>query len=209
MSEVDIHLARVVSEAGRGAGPTRASMCGHDIQFYRTDAYLTRAVVDFLAAGLRAGQPLIVIATAAHRRAFAEGLRAEGVDPDELFSDRFVLWLDARTALSSFMEGGMPNRELFQATVGSVFERVLDKRSYLIVRAFGEMVDLLASDGNVDGAVMLEGLWNELASRYQYSLLCGYSVDRLFHEAGKDGLSRVLNQHTHVLPLEGIDGHAA
>jgi MEDS: MEthanogen/methylotroph, DcmR Sensory domain len=184
-------------------------MCGHDVQFYRTDAYLTRAVVDFLATGLRAGQPLIVIATEPHRRAFAEGLRAQGVDPEELFSDRFVLWLDARSALSSFMEGGMPNRELFQATVGSVFEKVLDKRSYVIVRAYGEMVDLLASEGNVDGAVMLERLWNELADRYRYSLLCGYSVDRLFHHAGEDGLSRVLSHHTHVLPLEAIDGHAA
>jgi len=209
LSEVDIRVARVVSEAGCGVGPTRASMCGHDVQFYRSDEYLTHAVIDFLVAGLRAGQPLVVIATAAHRRAFAEGLRARGVDPDELFSDRFVLWLDARTALSSFMEGGMPNRELFEATVGSVFQRLLEKRSYLIVRAYGEMVDLLAKDGNVDGAVMLERLWNELGDQYQYSLLCGYSVEHLFQEAGEDGLSRILSLHTHSLPLEAIDGHAA
>ena len=184
-------------------------MCGHDVQFYHTEC-----VPDTRGHRLP-GSRLACRATSyrdcdrAHRRAFAEGLRAEGVDPDELFSDRFVLWIDARTAFSSFMEGGKPNRELFQATVGSVFERVLDKRSYLIVRAYGEMVDLLANDGNVDGAVMLERLWNELASRYQYSLLCGYSVDRLFHEAGADGLSRVLTQHTHVLPLEAMDEHAA
>ncbi len=33
-----------------------------------------------------------------------------------------------------------------------------------IVRAYGEMVDLLWKDGNVDGAVQLEALWNELGT---------------------------------------------
>jgi hypothetical protein len=98
---------------------------------------------------------------------------------------------------------------MFLATVGRVFERLLDKRYYLIVRGYGEMVDLLWKDGNTEGAILLEQLWNELANRYKYSLLCGYSVDNFLHEAGLDGFRRVCDHHTHALPLEGASERVA
>ena len=209
MSEALARLSETLSTTKCGPGPTPAYLTGHDVQFYRTDAYLTRSVVEFLSVGIRAGQPIVVIATEPHRKAFAEGLRAKGVDPDELYSGRIAVWLDARETLASFMEGPTPNPELFRATVGNVFEKVLNKRYYLVVRGYGEMVNLLYNDGNCDGAVQVEALWNELAERYKYSLLCGYSVDNFLHAPGVDGFRRVCDHHTHALPLEPMDGQAA
>ena len=197
-----LHLMKAVEDADRPEGPTRPGIVGHDVAFYESDAHLTRIVADFLAAGLRASQPLIVIATEPHRRAFQAALRARGLDPDEPLSGREAIWLDARQTMHSFMEGGLPNRELFFATVGSVFERILRKRHYLIVRGYGEMVDLLARDGNMEGAVQLESLWNELANKYAYSLLCGYSFNSFVREAGAIDLRRVCEHHTHTLPFE-------
>ncbi len=182
-------------------GSTPPSMPGHDVQFYRTEAFLVRTVVDFLADGLRAGQPLIVIATEPHRRAFAAGLREAGLDTEEVLSGREVAWLDARNTLAAFMEGRVPNPDLFKATVGRVFERMLKKRYYLIVRGYGEMVDLLWKDGNTDGAIRLEELWNELADQYAFALLCAYSMDNFLNDAG-NGVQRVCHQHKHALPLE-------
>jgi hypothetical protein len=203
MSEtLHLHLEQALSASKCGLGPTRAGLPGHDVQFYRTDAYLVDSVVKFLADGVRVGQPIIVIATEAHRNAFAGGLRANGVDPDQLLSGRVAVWLDARETLTAFMEGGLPNRELFAATVGSVFERILDNRYYLIVRAYGEMVDLLWKDGNAQGAIKLEQLWNELADRFKYSLLCGYALDNFLHPAAAEGFRRICDHHTHALPLE-------
>jgi len=184
-------------------------MHGHDVHFYRTEASLKRTVVDFLADGVRAGQPIVVIATEAHRVAFANGLREKGLDIDELYSGRLALWLDARETLASFMEGNVPNRELFVATVGSVFQSLINKRSYLVVRGFGEMVDLLWKDGNAEGAILVEQLWNDLADRYSFSLLCGYSVENFFLEGGVDGFRRVCAHHTAVLPLDSSDEHVA
>jgi hypothetical protein len=201
MEPIHTELASALSNSRCGLGPTRAGLPGHDVHFYRTDAELVAATTDFLAEGLRAGQPIIVIATGAHRSAFSEGLRGRGLDPDELFSGRTAVWLDARETLSAFMEGARPNRELFLATVGSVFERVLQKRYYLIVRAYGEMVDLLWKDGNIDGAIELEQLWNELAETYKYSLLCAYALDNFVHPAGLQGFQRVCDQHSHALPF--------
>jgi hypothetical protein len=198
-------LVKALDEAGRPRALTRPGDAGHDVQFYRTEAHLTRTVAEFLADGVRAGQPLIVIATEAHRKAFARELRARGLDIDVILSGREAIWLDARDTLSTFMEAGHPNRELFMATVGSVFERLLRKRYYLVVRAYGEMVDLLAQDGNMEGAVLLEELWNELASRHAYSLLCGYSLENFLHTPGAEDLKRVCRHHTSALPLEGIN----
>jgi MEDS: MEthanogen/methylotroph, DcmR Sensory domain len=195
VKDLYLNLADALSQSECTTGSTPAGLAGHDVHFYRTENGLVSSVVDFLADGIRVGQPVIVVATPEHRRAFIDGLRKRNLDPDQLLAGRLAIWLDARDTLSSFMENGVPNRELFMATLGSVFERLLDKRHYLVVRAFGEMVDLLWRDGNIDGAILLEKYWNELALQYKYSLLCGYSIDNFVAEAGVAGFRRVCDQH--------------
>ena len=185
---------------GRRATP--AGVPGHDVQFYDGEDFLVRSVAKFLAEGIRAGQPYIVIATGPHREQYAKALRRMGFDNDEVFSGREAVWLDARDTLSAFMEGGRPNRELFFATVGNVFEGVMNKRSYLVVRAYGEMVDLLWKDGNAQGTIALEELWNELAAKYSFSLLCTYSMNNFQEEADSEGFRRICAQHVHALPTE-------
>lgn len=198
------HIVRAIKDSERPVGRTLPGLVGHDVQFYRTDEYLTRAAANFLAEGVRAGQPLVVFATPPHRAAFIAALRGLGLDTEEMLSGREAVWLDARETMDAFMEGRLPNRELFMATVGSIFERLLRKRNFLIVRGYGEMVDLLARDGNHDGALELEKFWNELAEKYPYSLLCGYSLDNFLHESGATHARRVCHQHTRTLPPEEL-----
>lgn len=209
MNEAQLELCAALSKHARHLGPTPAGLAGHDVVVYRAEDALTHSVVDFLAAGIRVGQPIIVIATPSHRGEFLAGLRAGRLDPEEPFAGGMAVWLDARDTLDSFMEGSQPNRELFFATVGSVFERLLDKRQYLIVRAFGEMVDLLWKDGNIEGAILLEQLWNELALKYKYSLLCAYSIDNFVHEAGAAAFRRVCDHHTNAFPLDVVHKNVA
>ena len=166
----------------------------HDVQFYDDDFALTASVGRFLAEGLRAAQPCIMIATPTHCRAFNAYLKTLGVDVDALHSSQMVC-LDARETLSAFMEGNVPNAELFQATVGNVFERLVDNRRYVTVRAYGEMVDVLWRDGKTDAAIKLEQLWNELARKYSFSLLCAYDKSGV---ADAD-IGRISDVHTHVV----------
>lgn len=202
MKDQYVSLAKALSQASRNPGPTPPGLPGHDVHFYHSEAALAESVIDFLADGIRVGQPIIVIATPEHRAAFAAGLRAKDLDPDTLFAGRVAVWLDAQETLNAFMDGSTPSRELFRATVGSVFEKILDKRHYLMVRAFGEMVDLLWKKGNVEGAIRLEQLWNELAATYKYSLLCGYSIDNFVAETGVAALRRVCEHHTSARMLD-------
>jgi hypothetical protein len=191
----------VTSKATR-AGKTPAGLTGHEVQFYGSEPFLVQSVVDFLASGLRAGQPLVVIATEPHRHAFSAALRAQGLDTEAYLGSHEAVWLDARETLAAFMEGARPNAELFKATVGRVFEKVLNKRSYLVVRGYGEMVNLLWKDGNDEGAIQLERLWNELATKYAFSLLCGYALDGFLKDSGVERFRRVCGEHSHALPLE-------
>ena len=202
VSDFEIELAKVLADASHYPRPTAVGPTGHDVLFYRTDAFLTRSAVDFLAEGVRFGQPIIVIATEAHRRAFADGLRSKGLDPDQGFGDRLGVWLDAQETLDSFMEGSLPNRELYMANVTALFERLIDNRNYLVIRGYGEMADVLWKDGKPEAALLVEQYANELADRYKYTWLCGYAVDDFVGEAGIAGVRRICEHHKQTLPLE-------
>src|SRR5882762_9593966 len=54
----------------------------HIVHFYQDEAFLYDAVSHFAGAGLAAGEPVLIVATEAHRTAFTEGLRRNGVAAD-------------------------------------------------------------------------------------------------------------------------------
>ena len=180
-------------------------LASHDVQFYESDDFLVSTVADYLATGVRLGQPIVVIATLAHQAGYRKALRARGINPGELIDGRDAVWLDASTALSSFMEGGRVNPELFAITVGSVLESLRRNRRYVMIRAHGEMVDLLWREGKGEAALALEDLWNGLASQYAFSLLCTYSRQTLGRVSQMDGIDRICATHTRVLSTDTAD----
>jgi signal transduction histidine kinase len=74
------------------------------------------------------------------------------------------------------------------------------------VRAFGEMVDLLWKDGNTEGAIRLEELWNGFAAHHRFSLLCAYSMGNFVGTAHAGQFQAICHAHTHVLPTERYTG---
>jgi signal transduction histidine kinase len=199
---LDVSDALAATARGRIRAPrTRrgrpAAHHHHAVQFYESDGFLTGAVADFLAEGIRAGEPVVVIATAAHREAFAGRLRAHG-----LMVDGACVFLDARDTLAEFMAGPLPDAERFHGVLSRVFTRVLAGRAQTSVRAFGEMVDVLWKDGNTEGAIYLEELWNEFAREHELSLLCAYSMGNFVGTAQSARFQAVCDQHSRVLPAE-------
>jgi CheY-like chemotaxis protein len=174
----------------------------HVVLFYESDDYLSNAVARFLADGMAAGQPAIAVATAPHREAFQARLREQGFDVDRLCEERRLLFLDARSTLPTIMDGRLPDPRRFRDRLGGAIERILDGRD-TIIRAYGEMVDLLSQEENIDAAIRLEELWNDLAGTYAYSMLCGYAIDSFDQEAHAGKFHEVCHAHTHVVPAEG------
>ena len=178
------------------------SMPCHVVQFYETDVFLAATVADYLAAGLGAGQPLVVIATEAHREAFGARLRGKGLDIDSALRRGQITWLDARETLATFMIDGMPDPGRFRSALSAVLERSLRASGRVTVRAYGEMVDLLYHDGHSHAALRLEELWNDLAGEYQFSLLCAYRMGNFNGESHGEGFRQVCRNHGQVVPTE-------
>jgi hypothetical protein len=174
----------------------------HTVQFYENDHFLEAAVADYLAEGLRSGQVDVVIATPAHRESFAVRLKAKGVDPIAAIQSGKLVMHDARETLSTFMVQSMPNWERFVTNVGTIIEGCIQSSSRSSVRAYGEMVDLLWKDGNVEAAVRLEEFWNDLQQRHAFSLMCAYAIGNFCKGIHAPGFDRVCKTHSHVFPTE-------
>jgi signal transduction histidine kinase len=174
----------------------------HTVQFYENDRFLAASVADFLAEGLINGEPVVVIATALHREAFSIRLKSKGLDIEHAFRIGQLMMLDARETLNGFMIEGVPDAARFKIAIGRVIETSLSSGARTVVRAYGEMVDLLWKDGNTDGAIRLEELWNDLAASYSFSLLCAYAMGNFYKESHAADFQRICHAHSHVLPTE-------
>jgi signal transduction histidine kinase len=64
------------------------------------------------------------------------------------------------------------------------------------------MVDLLWRDGNLDAALRLEEIWNEMADEFRFSLLCAYDLSTFGSSSHSDAFGAICNRHTHVRPSE-------
>jgi hypothetical protein len=172
----------------------------HAVQFYGNDDSLFTTVGGFISEGLVAGQPAVIIATESHRAAIVEQLTTRLIDVQEAERIGDLVLVDAHEALATFMIESGPDAEAFERHVGGVMEKILNGRPRTVVRAYGEMVDVLWKEGRTDAAIKLEILWNKLATAYQFALLCGYSMGNFYKQA--EQFQEVCRQHTHVLDTD-------
>jgi MEDS: MEthanogen/methylotroph, DcmR Sensory domain len=172
----------------------------HTLQLFDTDKSLGRNVAAFLAAGVPLEQTLLVVCTPAHWDAIAGALRATPLEPERAISEGRLMVLDAEEQLSRFMRRGEPVRALFEQSVGDLIDR-LTARAVDGLRIYGEMVELLARDGNYPAAARLEELWNELGTRYPFTLLCGYSSAHFAAPDAGSALTAIRCQHSRTVSL--------
>ena len=171
----------------------------HAVQFYGSDESLCATVAGFLAEGLIAQQPAIVIATDAHRALILHHLSGRLIDCQKAVKEGDLVVLDADAILDLFMVDGRPNEQLFEVNLSRVIDQLLNGRGGP-ARAYGEMVDLLWKNGQSDAAIALEILWNKLALKYNFALLCGYSMGSFYKQTKQ--LEDVCAQHSYVVPAD-------
>ena len=167
----------------------------HAVQFYNDDVFLIDAVSTFIRAGTKENATSIVVVTEQHRNELGNTLRASGY----VGSDDKVLYFDAGELLSAFMIDGWPNPTRFSSTVGGIIDRAALRGP---VRIYGEMVAVLWAEGKTRAALRLEKLWNELATRHAFSLLCGYPMSGFPAQPDKLSFLQVCHTHTHVHPAQ-------
>lgn len=169
----------------------------HDVSFYDHDGEVVGGIARYVIEGLADDERVVLVATEAHLAALDDILQLRGVDPSRARATGRYLTFDAAETLASFMVDGSPDREEFMTRIGGIVDAA--RRDGSAVRAFGEMVALLWEDGNVEAAIELEALWNELAQTREFHLLCAYPT-RALDSAALDDVGRVCELHSDVLP---------
>jgi anti-sigma regulatory factor (Ser/Thr protein kinase) len=170
---------------------------GHVVHFYEQDPELVDAVAGYIAAGVAADEVVIVIATEAHRDAFALALELAGVDTVKGRAGERLVFLDAATTMAAFMRDGPIDRDAFHQVVGGLLRTAAE--SGCAVRAYGEMVSLLWDAGDIVGAIELETLWNELGRELPFSLYCAYPAASVSGTEHAQALHQVCHLHSSVL----------
>jgi hypothetical protein len=168
-----------------GSGHLTGGQEAHVVHFYPADGELAASASRYLADGIRSGDGVVVVATEPHRDAFVLGLAAAGVAVGAAERDGRLLLVDAAGLLATFFDGDRLDRDRFQAAAYGLLGRAgradgpggLGARRR--IRIYAEMVALLWDAGQVSLAIELEELWNGLAARFPFGLLCGYPASVL------------------------------
>jgi hypothetical protein len=95
------------------------------------------------------------------------------------------------------MVSGAPDGTAFRAVVTAALEHVRTG-GFKTVRLYGEMVNLLWQD-QLEAALLLEGLWNEILVDRRLSLLCAYRLDPLDADV-QEVFRRIAQCHSELLP---------
>ena len=180
---------------------------GHVVQFYGHEEELADRVADYLLGALRADGVAVIIATAAHRRAFEGRLADAGVDLAAAARAGTYRALDAGGTLRALLTGGQLDRGAFDRVIG---ELIADAgRGKRPVRAYGEMVTLLWDDGLVNDAVRLEEMWDSLGLSHSFSLLCSYPARSVTGDGHLEAFAEVCRLHGSVLGSSPADSRNA
>ena len=166
----------------------------HLAVFYQSEDELTERVAEHLLGALSRHGVAIVVAAPGHRQAFRERLFSAGVDVTRQRANARYVELDAAEVINSFMINGWADPAGFWRAITPVLKRAAQDRRPVAI--FGEMVALLWQNGLVTAAVDVEALWNELASQYQFGLLCGYPATVLGDNEHADTVAQVCSAHS-------------
>lgn len=186
------------------SSPSVPAASAHTVHFFEDDAVFIESLSEFVGGVLGSGGACIVIATPNHRRSLDRVLRNNGIEIRRAVTDGRYIAVDAAETLERFMVHGHPDPERFRDTVEPVLRharRALRRRTSKLA-AFGEMVALLWADGNRQGAIELEDLWNKLAARLKFSLRCGYPMKGFAKETDSELFDKICSQHSDVIPPE-------
>jgi hypothetical protein len=173
------------------------SPCEHLVQIYAEDGIFLDALEGFVAGGLEVGDGVIVIATGEHRVALEGRLIKRGCNlEDAELRDQYI-FCDAQQTLLKFMVNGWPDEQLFETFLTEILARA--RGSERRVRAFGEMVALLWSEGKNGATVRLEHLWHTFCQKKAFSLLCAYP--RIgFTQDAEASMNEICAAHSKVVP---------
>jgi hypothetical protein len=178
---------------------------GHVVQFYGHEEELADRVAGYLLGALQHDGVAVVIATAAHRRAFEGRLTRAGVDLAAAARAGTYRTRDAADAVRALTAGGQLDRGAFGRVIGRLIADA--GQGGRPVRAYGEMVALLWDAGLVNDAVQLEEIWGSLGLTHSFSLFCSYPARSVTGDGHLEAFGEVCRLHGSVVGGWPVGAH--
>ncbi len=171
-----------------------AGPASHHVVFHESEGELAARVTDYLVEAMARGGVAIVAATPDHRQAFRDRLIRAGVDLARATASGTYIELDAAAVVETFMIHGWADPASFWRAITPLLK--VSEPGRRPVAIFTEMVALLWQRGQVNAAVDVEALWNELAKQYTFDILCAYPVAALDEPEHADAIAEVCSAHS-------------
>lgn len=146
----------------------------HVVQLYDELQSLIAVVSTYLRDAWKRGDHLLVVARPYHWSLVSAELSASGCPVSELVAEGKFVALDAATTLGAIEADGHLQRAQFESRTFPLLERLTGTPGTGLT-AYGEMVDVLASQGNFAAAEELELFWNQALTRFRFRMMCSYA----------------------------------
>jgi DcmR-like sensory protein len=171
----------------------------HVVELFDSTESLVKTVAAFLSDGLACGDRALVVMRLAQWNSVAAELTSRLVSLSDAVASGQLTVLDGTRTLARIMPHGSPCRGLFEEVIGKTVREMC--AGGVRLRVYGDLMDVLAADGNFQGAHELEKMWSDLTRQGPVTVLCGYSA-ATFDNADTDGepLKSICRSHTNSSP---------
>src|SRR5262245_14204366 len=170
--------------------------CPHGVQLFDDVESLGAGVATFVREGLALGNCVLVVTSQRHWNAIDSSLREHGANVDAFRTSGLLVVRNSGEMLGRIVKHGRPDEALFKSALDSALDELAGRGDGL--RIYGDMVDVLAAEGNLRGAIQLEELWNSLLSERAITRLCCYSASSFGHPRDAGALSEICRLHDDV-----------
>jgi DNA-binding NarL/FixJ family response regulator len=180
--------------------PSDLHLHNHQAHFYSDDESRLAAFTAFIESALKSGTVAIVLTTPSHQDSLVQRLLRRGVDCGAAMHQGRYISLDVTQALSGLMVNNRIDPVRFLKLTGDLFAAATkaikgqDRR----IAACGDGTAILCEQGNVDAAIELEHLWDELAKTRNVDILCGYLSHTLSQEFQDSPYEKLCGEHSAV-----------
>jgi CheY-like chemotaxis protein len=170
----------------------------HDLVFCSSDAVLIGAYTRFIAGALDEDKAVIVLVTEAHDESLRCSLQASRVNLSLAIRQKRYVPVSISELLARVMVNGRPDPTRFQHAAQDLLADVARQAAnqHAGIAACGECAPTAWAHGDVEGAIQLEHLWDELVISRQMDTLCAYP--RAARDEGVPAVRRLCAEHTAV-----------
>ena len=193
---------RLTDHDSRASQNDQAGATGHchEVAFCADDISVVDGYARFIEYGLRIGDAVIVIATETHRASLLSRLEADGVNVAAAIEQGSCVLLDATDLLSRVTVNDMPDPVRCAEVIGNLVRDAAKgvKGGHGRVAVCGEIAPTLLSNGNAEGAMCLEHLWDEITRPYGVHTLCVYLLGTSQRKQGNPIFERICAEHSAI-----------